>query len=406
MATETPNRVRRRLIAGSASLAVYAGFVNGRSADGGAQGDLRRNGEQLAFISQRWEALPRLANRTSGCVLGLIDTASELTSYAHVALIGATQPLSFGGGRVLMLAQGPQIVAYNVAEQVIARVDAPAGYEFSGGGALLPSGKVAVGLSTTGGGAAVGIFHSLDQPVSSVLDLERGAVREMSWSDAGSELLVMQEVRVGTEGWADLVISGCDVSSMGVSWSRTVRYQAERLSLAMAAHPRGGAILGVGRVGRVPTFGNESIAPDLTAPLDLASFMNGWVEHEADLLAVGPDFEGRPLATPEAVKKRGLGTITTAKLGGLVAATFWDSDVVLLFAEGRYDRHFDAHDLGLTRVAGAAFLDEGRVLAVAGMDRYVALIDPGTGQLHGRFRAENLQSRRLISIGAYGRSAV
>jgi hypothetical protein len=62
---------------------------------------------------------------------------------------------------------------------------------------------------------------------------------------------------------------------------------------------------------------------------------------------------------------------------------------------GEYASHILAHDLGLTRVAGAAMLGDRQTLAVCGLDRYTALVDLHTEKLTRRFRTENFQAIEL-----------
>jgi hypothetical protein len=63
---------------------------------------------------------------------------------------------------------------------------------------------------------------------------------------------------------------------------------------------------------------------------------------------------------------------------------------------GKYASHtILAHDLGLTRVAGAAMLGDRQTLAVCGLDRYTALVDLHTEKLTRRFRTENFQAIEL-----------
>lgn len=401
MANQALNSGRRHFMAGSGGIALYAGLPAGASAKLLREGDKERAEDHLLFVSERWEALPVSVGRTPGCVLGTILPGQERAEYEFLPLEAARKVIALAGPLLLVVGTGARSLIYNAATRKTSTTYAPDGFLFTGAAASLPGGAAAVGLrhdsSSDVEGAGVGLIDGSGADSVSLHELAGGPVVELAWSSPTDQLLVMQKP---SRKPGPYQVSGVQLSPLTVRWSQKIECGQDPGRCAIAPHPDGGAIVALSGSSPVPTAGNEALAPDLDGPMDRAALMRGRVERPAQLVWVSHGQAARDLEIPSAAPMRGLGTITYTESADVIACTFWDSDVVVLLRGGKYASHIFAHDLGLTRVAGAAILGDTQALAVCGLDRYTAVVDLATEKLKRRFRTENFRAYELAMKAA------
>lgn len=400
MAKQVQNTARRLFMAGSAGIALYAGLPFGAAAHLNSRNRTELAEDQLRFVSGRWEALPGVVGNPQGCVLGTIYPGQERAEYEYLPLEGVSQVVALVGPLSLVIGTGTRSLIYNAATRLTSAIEAPDGFVFTGAAARLPGGAVAVGLRHVSSAGEergwIGLIDGTGVGNFSLHDLGGGRVVAMAWSSPAEQLLVMRRHSGKGGPIFSAEVSGVKLKPVAVVWNQSLEHELDQGRFAIAPHPHGGALVALSGSSPVPTAGNEAFAPDLDGPMDRAALMRGRVELPAQLIWVGPDHGAVGLEIPRTAPMRGLGTITSTRAANLIACTFWDSDLVILLRGGKFASHIFAHDLGLTRVAGAAILGDEETLAVCGLDRYTALVDLSTGKVKSRFRTENLQAYDLV----------
>lgn len=367
----------------------------------------------ILFVGNRPELLPPDGGERSAesfSVLCSLDLASgEQTAHA-VPLPHAMSVVGLGDGRKICVGQGESCFVSHRTGTPDRILAAPEGYMFTGCMWVDQNERnLTLGLARKEPFEEAGMIWrvSLDD-YGTVRTGSSGGKWPVAFDHrpASDELVVLN---AGEAAGRSFTREGlmyrptfCSLAVVDVDTLRPMRQIAVESAMGrpstLLVLPDCRAMVGAAQFQRLPASNDDGRLPALAARMSYSMLFDGFAPVPQPLLSVG--FAGPSESAQMLAMECEHEALAFNESTNTAVATFSNSDRVLFVEPGGRPTLVDACDFGLTNVAGACSLKGTRCVALAGRNRYVAIVDCSTKAVVRRYRTENFGANRLAYRGS------